>query len=68
DVGRTIIFNTHENLYHSADPPAYLSSVVHGEIKVKPTDLSSLGNNLVVMEILDAAKRSASSDTTIFLK
>ena len=35
----------------------YFAAVVRGEIK--PSGLSSLRNNLVVTEILDAARRSA---------
>ncbi len=50
------------------DPFAYLSAVVHGEIAVQPTDLSSLENNMIVVEILDAAKRSAKQGKRIFLK
>ena len=36
----------------------YLKAAVRGEIKVKPTDLSSLENNLIVVEILEAAIES----------
>lgn len=50
------------------DPFEYLSAVVRKEVVVKPTDLSSLENNLIVVEILDAAKLSASSGSTIFLR
>ncbi|HEY2720901.1 MAG TPA: Gfo/Idh/MocA family oxidoreductase [Chitinophagaceae bacterium] len=50
------------------DPFAYLAAVVHGEITVKPTDLSSLQNNMIVVEILDAARRSAKEGRTIYLK
>ena len=52
--------------YH--DPFAYLAAVIHGEITVKPTDLSSLENNMVVMEILDAAKQSAKEGKVSYLK
>jgi predicted dehydrogenase len=52
--------------YH--DPFAYLAAVIHGEINVKPTDLSSLQNNMVVMEILEAAKKSAKEGKVIYLK
>lgn len=52
--------------YH--DPFAYFAAVVRGEITITPTDLSSLENNLLVMEILDAAKRSASEKRMIELK
>ena len=51
--------------YH--DPFAYLAAVVHGDIVVKPTDLSSLENNMIVVEILDAARRSAKEGKRIYL-
>jgi len=50
------------------DPFAYLAAVIHGEIKVKPTDLSSLQNNMIVVEILEAAKRSAKEGKAIYLE
>ena len=49
------------------DPFSYFAAVINGKIKVASTDLSSLENNLIVMEILDAAKRSAESKQTIFI-
>lgn len=55
---------------HSApfnDPFAYFASVIKGEVQMKPYDLSSLENNLIVMEILDAAIRSAKSGKTIII-
>lgn len=52
--------------YH--DPFAYLAAVVHGEITIQPTDLSSLENNMIVVEILEAAKLSAKEGKTIWLK
>lgn len=36
----------------------YLKAAVRGQIEVKPTDLSSLENNLIVVEILNAAIES----------
>jgi predicted dehydrogenase len=51
--------------YH--DPFAYLGAVIRGEITVKPADLSALENNMIVMEILDAAKRSAKEGKIIHL-
>lgn len=45
----------------------YLKAVVRGEIDVKPTDLSSLENNLIVVEILEAAIKSAKTGKTIKL-
>jgi predicted dehydrogenase len=50
------------------DPFVYLAAVVRGEIKVAPSDLSSLPNNLIVVEILQAAKESAQQGKTITLK
>jgi predicted dehydrogenase len=50
------------------DPFAYFAAVVHGEILVKPTDLSSLENNIIVVEILDAAKKSAKEGRAVYLK
>jgi len=50
------------------DPFAYLAAVLHGEIKVKPTDLSSLENNMIVVEILEAARKSAKEGKVIYLK
>jgi hypothetical protein len=35
---------------------------------VKPKDLSSLENNLIVVEILDAAKESARKGKKVYLK
>src|SRR6476660_9050073 len=52
--------------YH--DPFAYLAAVVHGEVTVKPTDLSSLQNNMMVVEILEAARKSAKEGKVIYLK
>jgi predicted dehydrogenase len=49
------------------DPFAYLAAVVRGEIK-SVDDLSSLKNNMIVVEILDAARSSAREGKTIFLK
>ncbi|AYB33782.1 Gfo/Idh/MocA family protein [Chryseolinea soli] len=50
------------------DPFVYLGAVVRGEITVGPSDLSSLQNNLIVVEILQAAKESAQQGKTIYLK
>ena len=48
-----------------SDPLNYLSAVVRGEIQ--PTGLSSLSVNLVVTEILDAARESAQTGKRIDL-
>ncbi len=49
------------------DPFAYLAALLNGEISPKG-DLSSLENNLIVMEILEAAKKSATSGNTVTLE
>lgn len=49
-----------------ADPLSYLAAVVRGELQ--PSGLSSLPVNLVVTEILDAARDSASTGRRIELK
>jgi len=48
-----------------ADPLSYLAAVVRGEIK--PGGLSSLSVNLAVMEILDAARKSAQTGRRVDL-
>lgn len=50
------------------DPFAFFAAVVRGEVTVSPNDLSALENNMIVMEILDAAIRSAAEKKTITLK
>jgi predicted dehydrogenase len=47
------------------DPLTYLAAVVRG--RIRPSGLSSLENNLIVSEILEAARRSAATGTTIRL-
>ena len=49
------------------EPFAYLAAVIRGRITPQPYDLSSLENNMLVMEILDAAKRSAKEGKRIEL-
>lgn len=49
------------------DPFTYLAAVLHKEIVVKPTDLSSLENNMIVVEILEAARKSAKEGKVIYL-
>lgn len=49
-----------------ADPLSYLSVILNTK-KVVSADLSSLEYNMIVMEILDAAKRSAKSGKRIVL-
>ena len=49
-----------------ADPLSYLAAVVRGEMK--PSGLSSLEVNVVVTEILDAARKSAKTGKRVALK
>ncbi|MEO1052948.1 MAG: Gfo/Idh/MocA family oxidoreductase [Bacteroidota bacterium] len=50
------------------DPFAFFRAVIYGEIEMEKYDLSSLENNMIVMEILDAAVKSAKSGKTVRLK
>lgn len=50
------------------DPFLYFSSVINGQTQVSRYDLSALENNMIVMEILDAAIRSAKLKKTVFLE
>lgn len=50
------------------DPFALFAAVIRNEVALQPHDLSSLENNMVVMEILDAARKSANTKKTITLK
>jgi predicted dehydrogenase len=50
------------------DPFRVLTQVVRNNIRLSAYDLYSLENNLLVMEILEAAKKSARSGKTIALK
>jgi predicted dehydrogenase len=49
------------------DPFALFAAVINNENVLKPFDLSSLENNMIVMEILEAAKESAKTKQTILL-
>ena len=49
------------------DPFVLFGAVIRDEIELPPGDLSSLENNMIVMEILDAARRSAATGATIML-
>lgn len=53
--------------YPFDDPFSYLAAVVRGKITVSPQDLSSLENNVIVVEILEAAKKSAETGKTVEL-
>ena len=49
------------------DPFAYFAAVVRGTVAVTDHDLSSLANNLIVVQILDAARESARTGQTVRL-
>ena len=57
-----------EQLSPNNDPFAYLAAIVNKKIKISPYDLSSLENNMIVMEILEAAKKSAKTGKSIKLE
>lgn len=50
------------------DPFTLLAEVVRGNIKLPPTDLTAQENNMIVMEILEAAKKSAKTGKAVNLK
>ncbi len=50
------------------DPFAYLAGIIRGTINAPKNDLSSLENNMRVMQILDAAIRSSKTGKTVYLK
>lgn len=52
----------HDNPYH------LLEAAVRGEITIAPTDLSSLENNLIVVEILSSAVKSARTGRPVRIK
>ncbi|MFC2115291.1 Gfo/Idh/MocA family protein [Bacteroidota bacterium] len=49
------------------DPFSYLAAIIEGKIVMKPYDLSSLENNLMVVKILEAAIQSAETGKRIYL-
>ncbi|MEX0883565.1 MAG: Gfo/Idh/MocA family oxidoreductase [Cyclobacteriaceae bacterium] len=53
--------------YPYDDPFSFLAAVVRSEIQVSSKDLSSLENNMVVVEILEAAKKSGREGKRIYL-
>jgi predicted dehydrogenase len=63
---RTETLSERENPYD--DPFALLAAVVQKKISLPAYDLSSLENNLIVMEILDAALQSARTGKKVNLK
>lgn len=62
------VFKLKERKSPFDDPFALLRSVVRNEVHLKDYDLTALENNMIVVEILDAAKKSAKLNKTIYLK
>ncbi len=50
------------------DPFSYFADVVRGKIQVQKNGLYSLENNVMVVRILEAARESAKTGKTVFLK
>lgn len=50
------------------DPFTYFAAVIHKEITLSKFDLSTLENNMIVMEILEAARLSARKQKAIKIK
>lgn len=49
------------------DPFSYFKGVIRGTIKPAPYELSSIENNIIVMEILDAARESARTGKAVMV-
>lgn len=54
--------------YPENNPFTFFAAVIQGNIVLKPSDLSSLENNLIVIKILDAARKSAQTGETVRLE
>jgi len=47
------------------EPFAYFANLINGNLSISPYDLASLENNLIVVKILDAARKSAREGRTV---
>ncbi|WP_395344186.1 Gfo/Idh/MocA family protein [Ningiella sp. W23] len=56
-----------ERPYPFDDPFSLFKAVIEGSVTLDKNDLSSLDNNMIVMEILDAARISAEEGTSVAL-
>ncbi len=63
---KEITFAAEPTLFPQNDPFAYLAAVVRGTI-TPGNDLSSLQTNMIVVEILDAARTSAKEGKVVYL-
>jgi predicted dehydrogenase len=50
------------------DPFCYFTDVIRGKITMMPYDLYSLENNIMVVKILEAARESAKTGKTVFIR
>jgi predicted dehydrogenase len=57
-----------ERSYPYNDPFALFAAVIRKQISLPAYNLSSLDNNMLVMEILEAAKKSAKTGKKVYLK
>ncbi len=62
------VFNLKERDAPYDDPFALFASIINGETSLAPYDPYSLENNMVTMEILEAAVQSAKTKSTVELK
>jgi predicted dehydrogenase len=62
---RTEVLPERASPFH--DPFALFAAIIRGEKELEPNDLSSLDNNMIVMEILEAARESARTGETVRL-
>ena len=65
DKEQITILEERKNPYD--DPFSFFAAVIRGKVEVSEQDLSSLENNLIVVEILEAAKESAKTGKTVWL-
>ena len=61
-----VVTSTDINVYE--DPFSYFADVLRGKISIQPYDLYALDNNIMVVKILDAARESARTGKTVFIK
>jgi len=59
---------TSNDIAINEDPFSYFANVLRGKVKMTKYDPYSLSNNAIVVQILDAARESAKSGRTIYLK
>lgn len=59
---------TSANVKVYEDPFSYFADVLKGKIQMKPYDLYALENNVMVVRILEAARESAKTGKTVFIK